>query len=148
MEVNFACDLPCATCASTSRTSCTSCYSIFPQKYLHSSKCHESCPSGMYEDPIDNVCRTCSSNCLECDSTAVFCTKCPTFYVLSAENTCEGSSGYPWPFLACSVLFSLAVAACIIFRRETTFRESSIALISWAEIAAWIAGCIVFGGLS
>jgi hypothetical protein len=42
---------------------------------------------------------------------------------------------------------TVAVCITIIFKRETKFRESSIALICWVELGAWLAAIVYFSGL-
>lgn len=127
-------------------TKCLSCYSATDYKYLYGYNCYKNCPSHMYEDPADNVCRECSNNCAECETTSTYCTECELFYKLTDSNTCVTNSSYPWPFLCCTFLFTVAVCVCIILRRDTKFRESAIALVAWAEIGAWIAACALFDG--
>jgi hypothetical protein len=101
----------------------------------------------MYEDPVDNVCRKCTGNCKECEGVSTYCTECEIFYELTGENTCEGASFYPFPFLIASFLFTVAISVTIIFKRETRFRESSVALVAWAELGAWVAACAFFAGV-
>lgn len=147
MNVNFACDFPCATCSSSSKKKCTSCYSTNDYKYLYSSYCYANCPSGTYESLEANICLPCSSNCKTCDSTATYCTSCNTFFYLTGDNTCESSNSYPFPFLIASFLMTLTVCFFILFKRETKFREGTIALVSWVEIACWITCAALFGGV-
>lgn len=41
---------------------------------------------------------------------------------------------------------TLATSLTILIRRDTKFRESVIALLSWVEIVLWIVCCVLMGG--
>lgn len=144
--MNFACKFPCATCRESSDSKCTSCYSTADYRYLYSANCYANCPSGTYATEL-NTCAKCSSNCKTCEGTADYCTSCEAFFYLNKEeNKCETASFYPFPFIIGAFLMTIATSLTILVKRETKFRESVVALLSWVEIALWLTCCILMGG--
>ena len=67
----------CQSCSTAS--TCDSCNNGL---YLNSGQCTATCPSGTYQDNINNECITCSGNCSTCIGSASNCSSCPSNTVL------------------------------------------------------------------
>ncbi|KAI0355123.1 hypothetical protein OH77DRAFT_345436 [Trametes cingulata] len=91
-----ACPSKCTTCkypsfnvASTiDQVQCTGC---LPGFVLSQGKCVDSCPSGTFLDPKDNVtCTACDSSCSSCAGSATFCLTCANNQ-LASNGKCVAS---------------------------------------------------------
>ncbi|KAH8103185.1 hypothetical protein DFH11DRAFT_1735039 [Phellopilus nigrolimitatus] len=91
-----ACPEKCTACAISSfsvastidQAKCTAC---LPGFVLSSGQCVESCPSGTFLDPKDNVtCSACDSTCSTCAGSSTFCLTCAN-NKLASGGTCVTS---------------------------------------------------------
>lgn len=89
------CTSPCFSCSS-SGTFCNSCINTTVGGqgpfYLFNNTCPAICPDRYFQD-TGNICTACSTLCLTCSGTSLFCTSCNNGTYLSTRlNTCVSSS--------------------------------------------------------
>jgi len=78
----IACDPICYLC-NISSTNCLSCKNGY---ILFGTNCVTQCPvNNYYLDSLNNICKTCQSPCLNCQS-IILCTSCLTGYL--SNNSC------------------------------------------------------------
>ncbi|KAH8100328.1 insulin-like growth factor binding protein [Cristinia sonorae] len=84
-----SCKIPNFNVASTvNQLQCTGC---LPGFVLSQGKCVESCPSGTFLDPRDNLtCQTCDSTCGTCAGSSTFCLTCANNQ-LASDGKCVAS---------------------------------------------------------
>ncbi|KDR81943.1 hypothetical protein GALMADRAFT_114788 [Galerina marginata CBS 339.88] len=82
-----SCKIPNFTGASTvNQLQCTGC---LPGFFLSQGKCVETCPSGTFVSPQDNLnCIACSSSCGTCAGSANFCLTCASGQQLASSGQC------------------------------------------------------------
>ena len=108
----------------------------------------QTCPSFTFANSTNNSCDACTSPCLQCENDTNTCLSCVNGYTLNGTSciipviTSLRSNPvnlfYPWPFVACTFLLTIIVLLCILCKKETKFRESAIALVSWPEFLSWL----------
>lgn len=136
--MNFYCNYPCKSCDNTKTAYCYSCYSTVAENIFYNNFCLSKCPSATYELTYNNSCATCNYPCAECATNATTCTKCVSGFTL-VGNMCFEINFYPWPFAALGFLLIIFTLLCILCKKETKFRESTIALVAWPELCSWLA---------
>ncbi len=125
------CHSSCKTCVGTTASDCTSCSD--QTKVLYNNQCLDECPAGYYVGD-DNICFTCSDNCLACTAyngctkcsagTAIvkgYCkSSCPEGYFLnSTGSTCDScisgcaTCANSESCLKCQTSFILYGSSCI-----------------------------------
>ncbi|PBK76440.1 growth factor receptor domain-containing protein [Armillaria solidipes] len=91
-----ACGAKCTSCeiqnfsvASTvDELKCTGC---IPGSFLSNGQCIDSCPTGTFVSPKDNVtCTNCDSSCSTCSGSSTFCLTCPNNQ-LASDGSCVSS---------------------------------------------------------
>lgn len=88
------CTAPCYGCTSPG-TVCTSCINTTINGtgpfYYFNGTCATTCPNGYFQDS-GNVCSACSSPCVTCTGTSVYCTSCSSTKYLSTRLATCGDS--------------------------------------------------------
>jgi len=147
LTINFLCEFPCKSCDKNNQlfSKCFSCYSS-GFKYLFNYTCLEECGPTFYENDVNYTCDKCESPCLNCDKRANNCTSCIEGFSLkgfSCVPVVTSEMVYLWPFLISGFVMILVTFIFICVKKDTKFRESTIALVSWPEIGSWVAFIIL-----
>ncbi|KAF9009557.1 insulin-like growth factor binding protein [Cyathus striatus] len=94
-----SCGIPSFDAASTiNDLKCTGC---LPGSFLSNGQCVDSCPSGTFVDPKDNMtCTACDSSCSTCSGSATFCLTCASSSQVATPSgqcasTCPSNSFTP-----------------------------------------------------